>query len=88
MVMVIPNACAVQLARMDFVKAEPKQGDSTAWSDDATIGDIRNDLLLVAHDFSGHNSMGAMARWLRKYAWWSSVMVNIRRWHDTCVICL
>ena len=87
MVMVIPNACAVKLTRMDFVKAEPKQGDSI-WSDDAAIGDMKNDLLLMAHDFSGHNSMGAMARWLRKYAWWSSIMVDIRRWHDTCVICL
>ena len=60
MVMVIPNACAVKVTRMDFVKAEPKQGDSI-WSDDATIGDMRNDLLLMAHDFSGHNSMGALA---------------------------
>ena len=87
LVMVIPRACPVKLTRSDLCHFEAPTDDKI-WCDIEETGDMRQDLLLMAHDFTGHNSMGAMAMWMRKYVWWNTLLVDIKNHHDTCVICL
>jgi hypothetical protein len=87
LVMVIPDSCPVRLTRSDLLRPEAPKEDAI-WMEEKERGDMKLDLLLMAHDFAGHGSIGAMAKWLRKYAWFPSIITCISRHHATCVFCL
>ena len=87
LVMVMPRSCPVKLTRSDLCHYEASANDKD-WCNIEDTGDMRQDPLLMAHDFTGHNSTGVMAMWMRKYVWWNTLLVDIKNHHDTCVICL
>lgn len=50
--------------------------------------DLRNDILLIVHDFRMHAPLGEMQAQVRLIGWWPQVMAACRYHINTCAICL
>jgi site-specific DNA-cytosine methylase len=74
MVPVIPPDAAVKISESDAPAT--------------TIPNLREDILLIVHDFRMHAPLGEMQQQVRLIGWWPTVLTDCRYHVKTCAICL
>ena len=75
MVPVIPANAKVQISESDCSQADQ-------------ACDLREDIMLIAHDFRLHAALGDMQAQVRLIGWWPSVLADCKYHVRTCAICL
>ena len=73
MVLVIPPNTQIQISDPEYPQGE--------------LVNLRDDILLVVHDYRMHQAMGESMRSVRLIAWWPSILADVKYHIMTCALC-